>query len=326
MNPIHEELLKKRNVVGVGYGYKVADGKPTGDLTPFVVLVEKKMAKSALTSKDLIPATIAGIQTDVYEVGRIQALALRTDKWRPAPGGVSIGHYAITAGTLGCLVKDAATGESLILSNNHVLANSNEGQLGDAILQPGPYDGGKNPEDRIGTLLRFLPIDFGGGGGSICPIVSGITSILNGLAGVIGSAWRMKGYRIFAAENTADCAVAKPDSPDLVSFEIIDCGGVKGCRTGLGVGEAVKKSGRTTGTNDDAVQLINATVIVSYGSNLTATFVNQYVAGPMSQGGDSGSLIMDLENQAVGLLFAGSDQVTIFNPIEAVISGLGITF
>lgn len=327
MDPIHGELLKKRNVVGVGKGYKVSGGKRLY-LTPYVVLVEKKTDEKELSSKDLVPATISGSRTDVIEIGKIRALALRTDKWRPAPGGVSIGHYAITAGTLGCLVKDVATGEVLILSNNHVLANSNNAQLGDAILQPGPYDGGRNPEDRIGTLLRYLPIDFGGGEDPdpACPIVRSVIGVLNFLAAICSSSWRIKGQKIRAAENTADCAVARPDSPDLVSPQIIDIGEVKGYRTGLIIGDAVRKSGRTTGTNEDAVQLTDATVAVEYGAGLVATFVNQYVAGPMSQGGDSGSLIVDLENRAVGLLFAGSDQVTIFNPIEAVMSGLGVRF
>lgn len=46
----------------------------------------------------------------------------RTERWRPAPMGVSIGHYKGTAGTAGCLVKDKKTGEIMILSNTHVLA------------------------------------------------------------------------------------------------------------------------------------------------------------------------------------------------------------
>ena len=67
-------------------------------------------------------------------------------------GGVSIGHYAITAGTPGAFVKDKTTAETLILSNNHVMANSNDASIGDAILQPGPADGGKSPQDRIAAL------------------------------------------------------------------------------------------------------------------------------------------------------------------------------
>src|SRR3546814_10205184 len=71
-----------------------------------------------------------------------------------------MGHAAITAGTLGGLVRDRETGAVVILSNNHVLANSNQGTAGDAILQPGPADGGTDPGDRIATLARFVAIDF----------------------------------------------------------------------------------------------------------------------------------------------------------------------
>jgi hypothetical protein len=52
------------------------------------------------------------------------------------PIGVSIGNEGEwSSGTLGCRVKDGSA--VYILSNNHVLANSNEAEPGDAILQPG---------------------------------------------------------------------------------------------------------------------------------------------------------------------------------------------
>lgn len=53
------------------------------------------------------------------------------------PGG-SCGHYKITAGTLGGFVEDDE--HHYILSNNHVLANSNFCFGDDPILQPGPAD------------------------------------------------------------------------------------------------------------------------------------------------------------------------------------------
>jgi hypothetical protein len=46
----------------------------------------------------------------------------------------------------------------------------------------------------------------------------------------------------------------------------------------------------------------------------------------MSQPGDSGSLLVAANSlQAVGLLFAGSDQTTIYNPIQAVLESLEVT-
>ena len=45
----------------------------------------------------------------------------------------------------------------------------------------------------------------------------------------------------------------------------------------------------------------------------------------MSQGGDSGSAVLDQNNHLVGLLFAGSDSSTIINRIENVFSVLGVS-
>src|SRR3989449_10313618 len=81
----------------------------------------------------------------------------RTRRIRPAPGGVSIGHIQITAGTLGVLARP--NGRPVILSNNHVLANQNAGRVGDPILQPGPADGGRL-QATIARLLDFVPIPF----------------------------------------------------------------------------------------------------------------------------------------------------------------------
>jgi hypothetical protein len=92
------------------------------------------------------------------------------------------------------------------------------------------------------------------------------------------------------------------------------------------LGQNVRKSGRTTDFTTGTVTLLNATVNVAYGATQTARFEGQIITTPMSQGGDSGSLIVDgTENKAVGLLFAGSAQATIFfNPIQEVLDALQI--
>ncbi|NOG48388.1 MAG: hypothetical protein HND48_02260 [Chloroflexi bacterium] len=61
---------------------------------------------------------------------------------------------------MGAVVKDRITGEKLLLSNNHVFANSNDAQVGDSILQPGPADGGQNPGDAVATLERYVPLRY----------------------------------------------------------------------------------------------------------------------------------------------------------------------
>src|SRR3989338_206644 len=94
-------LLSRANVVGVGIGEKIKDGMPQGRLC-VKVYVEKKIAKAQLPKKDLIPRELSPVETDVEEVGKIVAQG-NSGRYRPAPGGVSLGHYRITAGTLGCL-------------------------------------------------------------------------------------------------------------------------------------------------------------------------------------------------------------------------------
>jgi hypothetical protein len=86
----------------------------------------------------------------------------------------------------------------------------------------------------------------------------------------------------------------------------------------------VRKSGRSTGLTTGQITVIDTTVNVSYGEK-SAQFEGQIVTGPMSAPGDSGSLLVAGDSlHAVGLLFAGSDQSTVFNPIQDVLDGLDV--
>jgi outer membrane biosynthesis protein TonB len=157
-----DELLRRANVVGVAVGYKNYKEESTDQLA-LTVLVEQKKPVEALTPEDFIPKELDGAPTDVIEVGRLQAFLSPRDRFRPTiPAGVSIGHYMVTAGTIGAVVFDKTTGEPLILSNNHVLANSNAATVGDAILQPGPTDHGVRPNDAIAQLHRYQTIYYHG--------------------------------------------------------------------------------------------------------------------------------------------------------------------
>ena len=321
----HEHaLLRKMNVVGIGIGKKIAGGKQTKQ-DCITVMVSQKVPIQALSKDDVIPREIEGVVTDVVQVGTLRALAEPTDRWRPAPGGVSIGHYKITAGTLGAVVKDKGTGKRVILSNNHVLANSNDAAEGDDILQPGPYDGGNPSEDVIAQLGRFIPITFGTAPPD-CGVIKAVAAIYNLLARLVGSSHRLQAVKTSAETNRVDAALALPLVDDLVSDEILQIGEVSHWTEDVQIGTVVKKSGRTTKLTEDSVQILDATVNVQYGEGKIATFTGQIVAGPMSQGGDSGSLVVDSQNRAVGLLFAGSDQSTIFNSIKDVVSLLDIDF
>ncbi|MFB0538148.1 MAG: hypothetical protein ACETWR_24565 [Anaerolineae bacterium] len=312
-------LLAKRNVVAVGVGYKETGGVVT-DEPSIVVSVEKKMPLAQLAETDIVPQAVDEVKTDVLETGLITAWQAPTQRWRPAPGGVSIGHINITAGTLGCLVLKG--GELFILSNNHVLADTNLGKKGDPIIQPGKYDGG-TLADQIATLEEYVPIDFGTSP-TTCPAAKAVEQLLNAIAGGIGSSHRMVSYQESKGENLVDAALARPLSLDLVGRRILNIGVPKGSREAT-LGTNIKKSGRTTGFTTDRIIQIDATVQVSYGNAGVATFTDQFVAGAMSSGGDSGSAVLDEEDYVVGLLFGGSPNTTIITPIQFVLDALGIT-
>ena len=313
------DLLQRRNVVACGLGYKISQGQPTSELS-LIVSVVQKVPREELSAQDLIPQAIGGLLTDVVETGRIRALMADDPKARrrPAPPGVSVGHHDITAGTFGLLVHRG--GDPLILSNNHVLANSNQAKVGDPIYQPGPADGG-TAADKIATLADFMPIDFGQQP-SQCQVADSIAGILNALAGVIGSSHRLQTVQQTPGTNSMDAALARPDSPELVIPEILGLGRPVGTgepRLGL----AVQKMGRTTGLTQGMVTQIDVTVNVDYGGRV-AYFTDQIITGNMSSPGDSGSGILDMNRNVVGLLFAGSDQVTIFTPIQRILEHFGV--
>jgi hypothetical protein len=314
------KLLGRANVVATGAGYKIKAGKRTQELS-LVCSVARKLPLESLAASDRIPQEIDGVPTDVVETGVIRALATRTERQRPAPGGVSIGHRDITAGTLGCLVRK--NGQVMILSNNHVLANSNDALTGDPILQPGPIDGGKLPADLIAELHQFVPISFGEPP-SNCKFASGMIALLNAGCRVIGSGTRYRIHRIEAVDNLVDAAIARPLKAADVSDDILEVGRIAGQGRGE-LGMALQKSGRTTGFTRGEITQVAVTVNVSYGSGRVARFTDQLMAGAMSQGGDSGSAVLDGDKRLVGLLFAGSDNSTIINRIEHVFSALGLS-
>jgi hypothetical protein len=217
---------------------------------------------------------------------------------RPVPIGVSTGHTAITAGTIGCRVTDGT--DVYALSNNHVYANENNASIGNPVIQPGTYDGGSTPGDDIGTLDDFEPIVFSTSASNIIDAAIALSS-----TALLDNATPSDGY-------------GAPKSETMVAS----------------INMPVKKYGRTTGLTKGRVYAINATIDVGYDSGV-ARFVEQIVISPgsFSAGGDSGSLIVvdgkgkDRANdrKPVGLLFAGSSLYTIANPIDAVLDRFNVT-
>ena len=131
-------------------------------------------------------------------------------------------------------------------------------------------------------------------------------------------------------ENSIDAALARPLDNDGIRFsdEILNIGRIEGVKP-PSVGMRVRKMGRTTGLTTGDIRVVNAVVDVGYNTpqgRRTARFTNQVMASGMSQGGDSGSLVVDADSQqAVGLLFAGSGITTVFTPIQRVLERLQVT-
>jgi hypothetical protein len=311
-------LLQRANVIGVGIGRKVTNGRRL-DQPCLTVLVSKKLPLTALAVPDLIPRRVAGLPTDVIESGPIQPLE-QVARLRPARPGCSIGHYRITAGTFGAVVYDLASGAPLILSNNHVVANSSNGRdrratHGDPILQPGPYDGGRLSNDLIGHLERYIPLHFS----RAQPEGSLAASNVRGQWRQLNEPPRQ------ALLNAVDAAVVRPISADLVDPTILGLNQIDG----VAIPELdmqVRKSGRTTGVTQGIILIRDVVLRVDYGESGDCIFTGQVVSDLRSAPGDSGSLIVDLANRAVGLLFAGGNNLTVFNPIQPVLDSLAVRF
>jgi hypothetical protein len=243
-----------------------------------------------------VPAALDNVPVERVVTGRFYASSCaQTFCPRPVPLGVSTGHPAITAGTIAARVKDAS-GSVYALSNNHVYANSNNASIGDGALQPGPYDGGTDPADRIGTLSAFKEINFSGG------------------------------------DNDIDAAIALSSTAMLGNSTVSGYTPTSTPVEGT-VNLPVKKEGRTTGVTLGQISEVNVTVTVCYATIgpfcvKSARYVNQLAigGGTFSAGGDSGSLIVTQSgNNAVGLLFAGSSTRTLANRIQAVLAWFDVT-
>jgi hypothetical protein len=286
-------VVDTKNVVALGISEKVSKGVPTGELA-LTFYVERKVPLETLRADRAVPPalpeTVGGseaVPTDVIAIGRLVPEVNATRS--PLQPGNSIGHVEITAGTFGALVTK---GKSLhILSNSHVLALSGLAKKGDKIIYPGDADGGTEPEDLVAKLSgfeKFIP------GGDFV--------------------------------NRVDCAIAKPVAAkrkDLTSFirEIgIPRGTIKPKR-----GMEVVKVGRTTGKTFGEIRDVNFRFVLNYEGVGPVGFIDQVLCTRYTQGGDSGSLVVDrATGRAVGLHFAGASGGSVFCPIDNVLEALGV--
>ncbi len=277
--------LPVSNILGVGYGVKVTSGGGI-DVLAARVYVRAKLPGRALRDGERVPEYIDGIPTDIIPVGSIAAQFPR-----PVPCGVSCGHVDITMGTLGCLVTSNGSNR-FILSNNHVLANVNQAQLGTDILEPGPADGGSgNPP--IARLTAYQPIAFNGIPNQIDAALAELTDLAN----------------VIPEIDTIGLVTAPPMNAALL--------------------QSVRKHGSATRQTLGVVMDLAADVLVTYGSDV-AQFGDQIavagVNGAFSAPGDSGSLVIDATTTSpVGLLFAGGEGLTFCNHIPNVLDTFGVS-
>lgn len=263
-----QQLLQMPNVTGIAVS--VQDGQHV-----IVLLLEKKPQPGDL------PLTLNGVAIRYRVVGRIGMLEDRRSRVRPAFGGISVGHPKISAGTLGAVVSIRDVW--YIISNNHIIANTNDGRRGDPIIQPGTVDGGTVPNDVIAYLHSYYPIKMGGPG------------------------------------NLLDFAIAEVAHPQYVQDIIM---GIPPAARVLppreymvepAIGMVAIKSGRTTGKTSGVVDLISVDIKVRFGIlpwSPWALFVDQFAVAAVddseiSDPGDSGSVVLNDGGKLMGMLFAG---------------------
>jgi len=270
-----EAYIEREDVTGVDIGYKYVDGRRTDDIV-IRIHVEKK--REFVPEAEMFPKEINGITVDVIQgvyglQVALKSSSLRQTRRNPIQPGLSISHPKVSAGTLGVVVYDNATGHPCILSNWHVLVGSSDASPGDPIIQPGSRDGGQLPQDRVGQLERSL-------------------------LGPDGDA------AIASLDITPDRSV------ELAQFET---GVILHSARNAQVGEVLEKSGRTTGVTKGKVTGFGSYKISYPVGEITIdgfiiSSINDRNPGneEISSGGDSGSIWYNPETkEAVGLHFAG---------------------
>lgn len=214
-------------------------------------------------------------------------------------GTVDSGYRTI--GTLGCFVHQGDAVQ--MLSNNHVLAGEDKGQLGDRIQQPGALEA--VPIQTVARLSAFVPLTFVPEGQ--LGMDEGVNVVDAAIARLAAGVDFIQGYLPHHPVK-APASVREPQ-----------------------LGERVYKVGRTTGLTRGRVSavLVEAGPVGYEGG--AAYFRRSFaVSGLMgtlfSSGGDSGSVIVAAKDGALlGLLYAGNGVETYACPASQALSELGAT-
>lgn len=306
-----EDLLKLPNVTGVYTDYKTTGGERTTTISIVVTVREKKDVPRAKA----IPKEIDGIPTDVIEEEIVPMMAVLLEEIAPAvdaasyatlEGGISIGPCRsvhldppdvptsgdyVFVGTLGCIVRDNATSQPMMLSNFHVMCVNDAWTVGDTMAQPSRVDGGSCPAGLVGTLARAqLTENVDGAVSSVsgrptsCSIVD--------IGDINGTATASAGLAVRKRGRTTTLTHGSVTATDYTTN--VDYG------DGLGVV-----------TFHNQIRIVNDAA-------QSAQFGNK---------GDSGSVVVNAGNEVVGLYFAGNSAGTVgvANPIAAVLAELDVS-
>lgn len=291
------ELAASRDVIGLGIGEKHVLGQPAGEVG-IVFYVRHKKPLGRMRGRQVVPPVIAlwggrAIVTDVVELGELTLDATRRAGRPPAlRSGASVAHFRDTAGTLGAVVL--RDGVPHILSNAHVLALSGRARSGDAILLPGPTDGGHFPADAVALLTESAPLVPGG-----------------------------------AHVNLVDAALARIAPEQMARIDRHIAGASTPIRTTPPRrGMTVTKFGKTSGATTGVVRDVDFEFSLPYPHlRRRVGFFQQVLCSRFTDEGDSGSIVVEARTgKVVGIHFATAPGGSVFSPIASAMKALRFTF
>jgi hypothetical protein len=291
---VRDRLLSFAGVHGVGVGCKFIAGKRTNELA-IAVYVHKKVPLNDLTPEQVIPSEIEGFPTDVEEMPIAECFD-DTGRYRPLVGGSQLEyttrehpdpHTTIihdNKGTLGCIARARRTGKNMILTNGHVAAGCGD------------------PSIAISAGLRHGQPDDS----NDCSCCS--------------KCWATVVGTVVDAKVDPDAGLIQIDKCVDVSPNIREIGPIHGVLTTAQIdalsGQQVQVRGAKTGSvkfGTVGPVSVDSTSICrerddAPGQSRPYTHALRVDANALNlfgQPGDSGSAVLDMSGNLVGLLFAG---------------------
>ncbi|MFB9237867.1 hypothetical protein ACFFWC_20275 [Plantactinospora siamensis] len=299
------EFLTRPDVTAVGLGGRERNGRPTGEIV-LKVFVVRKRPLAELAAGEALPSEFEGVGVDVSQLApsepdtdpdgevddgpeqpvgsaRVPRGAGDDDKYRPLIGGVQVqtAHRNAGTGTLGAiLVHQTDPAQVFALTNFHVVDSGSE-------------------DAEAGVTRVGQPTNF--------------ASSTRCCSHQFGT------FRAGARDAVRDAAAVRLDPGTQWMAEIVDVGVVAGTHT-ITVAEAatltysVRKRGAKTRLTGGVVEAINADhtsgEITRHNVIIVRPRFNPAVPDDQityfADHGDSGAVVLNDDNEVVGLHFAGS--------------------